>query len=431
MICPYPNCNGEVAEIVTVGHCAKCASPVFPCHKCEAANRAFARYCRKCKHGIAFPETGLLIEGDSRVDLSVPPRRVMIDRPFWVSPAVYKGFLWCLSAAGEVMRVSAFEGRAHHFGTLGGSFGKSAFTIRPRIGDETNELPPYLIAASPDRLSGINLVTGEVREFLRATASERLLSNLEEGYVAVESHGRNVFFLKRRERKLYLASLDLCSMKAQEYALPEENVVGPFRVGNQVGVYSRNALYFLSNREVKEAIRFSSNFSAWALPGENSQLQPRVGRLPFLVRHSSLYIPGASRTESGFLYVSLRNGASNPSFIPLSGESCCSQESGGNLLLARSGGIDLYEGITARPVCLDPQLNPQAPSYYDESLTVCFVKSAGGAETLRFYYRNTVHDYSLSQLGRLIAMEFLPVAGTLALPYLSEDALGIVIWDVR
>jgi hypothetical protein len=433
MICPYLNCNGQVADIISVGCCDKCASPVFICQKCAAGNRALARHCRNCNQAIAFPETGLHLGGETPAEIGAPTHRVTINRPFWVSPTVYKGFLWCLSAVGEVMRVSPFEGRAHHFGTLGESFGKSAFTITPRPEDESDGLPPYLLAASPDVLSGINLITGEVREFLRASAGERFLSNFEEGYVGIESHERNIFFLKKRNEVFYLARLDLSTLTTQEYALPEKDVVGPQRIGNSVCVYSRSALYLLSNGEMKEAIRFSSNFTAWALPGENAQLQSRVGRLPFLVRQHAIYIPGASGTVPGFLYVSLGNRGSNMSFFPLTGEASCSQESGGRLLIARDGGVDMYEGLTARSVCLDPQLNPQSPSYYDESLTACFVKTTGGVETLRFYYGKIIRDYSLAQLGGLIAMEFLPVAGTLALPYLSEsgNSLGILIWDVR
>jgi len=435
MICPYPDCNAEVAGVGGVGYCVKCACPVFQCPKCEVSNRAFARYCRKCNHVISFPETQLLLGGGARAELSAQPKQVVINRPFWVTPLAYKGFLWCLSATGDVIKVSPFEESAQHFGTLGSSFGKSAFTVMPRPEDETDNLPPYLLAASPDALSGINLLTGEVREFLRASAGEQLLSNFGDEYAGVESRGRTVFFLKRRDGRVYLAALDLRAMTVKQYALPEGEVVGPLRVGDRVGVYSRSAVYLLDEGEVKEVVRFAPSFRAWVTPGENSQLQPRVGRLPFITQQNSIYVPGATGGVPGFLYVSLRGGAASSSFFPLAGESCCAQDAGSRLLVARAGGLDVYEGMTARAVRLDPQLNAQAPAYHDDSLTACFVKSAGGVEALRFYYGNKVGDYSLAQLGRPTAMEFLAVAGTLALPYLGEGAggscLGIVIWDVR
>lgn len=434
MFCPYPDCDGEVVESHAYAHCLKCERPVLKCPKCGTSNRSFARHCRTCNQLIYFPETRRLLPR-ADAELSGPEKQVVVNLPFWLSPVAYRGFLWCLSATGEVIEISPFKAKPHHFGTLGGGFGRSAFTITPQAGDDVGNLAPYLFAASPQALSGINLLTGEAAEFLPASAGEHLLSNFEEGYAGVESRGRTVFFLKRREGRLYLAALDLSAMTVEHYPVAGDEIVGPLRAGDRVGIYSRNALYLLDAKGLREAARFPAAFSAWVTPGENSSLQPRVGRMPFIARPDSIYIPGTSRGVAGFLYVSLRGEAGGASFLPLAGESCCSQDASGHLLVARAGGIDMYEGITPQAVCRDTQVNAQSPAYHDDSLTAYFVRTAGSVESIRFYYNNRAHDYSLAHLGSPIGMEFITVAGALALPYLSEGAggsrLGIMIWDAR
>src|SRR6202008_2148214 len=125
MICPYPNCGGEIQKQGAAGHCPRCSQPAFFCPQCDSANRAFARHCRSCNGNgseLRFPTTTATAswEEDFPSDFPNKSKHVEITEAFWTCPLVYRGFIWCLSMSGAVWKVLPYgRPQAISFGLLG------------------------------------------------------------------------------------------------------------------------------------------------------------------------------------------------------------------------------------------------------------------------------------------------------------------------
>lgn len=436
MTCPYPHCGGQIQPRTQhAGYCDKCSRPALFCENCGAANRSFARYCRKCLEPLNSFAAQQSVDGELQIKALEQPRRIEIDRTFWLGPMSYKCLIWCLSVTGELWSISPVASLAHSCGALEEGFGKSAFTISEADSDDkTDKLPTYLLSANRHSIRGINLLNGIANDFFQAPAGELLLSSSADSYVGLESIGRMVYFLKKRETQTHLSSYHLFNHTGEDVLLPEPRVVGPFKIGNQIGVYSKSQLYLLKDGAMVSSLSFP-NFQAWTAPDEFSRIQQRVGYMPFLLRQNAIYIPGQRGAEQGFLYVSFHEQGANVSFCRMTGDVAYTQDMQGRLLVAGNGKIEIYEGSNPVTVRADPELNAQLPPFYHELLTVGFIRTAGGVEALRFYSGADSRDYSLSQLSGLIGIGFLYLAGNLIFSYLRERndrySLGLLIWDVN
>ncbi|HEX8174610.1 MAG TPA: hypothetical protein VF543_05770 [Pyrinomonadaceae bacterium] len=402
---------------------------------CAATNRVFARVCRKCRESqLPFADGG---ERECSVNIDKSQKQIDINRRFWFAPVSYGGFLWCFSETGELFVVSPFDNQALPFSLLGEGFGRSAFTISaPEPGDYSDNLPPYLLAASPFSIKGVNLLDGKIKEFLQSAPDELFISDFEDGYVGLESLERTIYFQKKRDGLSILGSYNLLKNVAEDYHLPEKKVVGPLKIGQHIGVYSKDKLYLLKDGELKAQLSFGS-FQAWTSPAEFEKLQPRVGFMPYVVRGNSIYIPGIMGNDPGFLFVSFQGQTTNAAlnFIRFTEDATYTEDVDSRLLVAKSGVIGYYDGTGFIPVRQDPQLNAQIPPFSCQSLTVGFTRNASGVETLRFYSIDSLRDYSLAKFHGLIGIGFTSCAGTLTFSYLRErdnqEYLGLIIWDVQ
>jgi hypothetical protein len=364
-----------------------------------------------------------------------PQKQIEVNSRFWFAPVAYGGLLWCFSVTGELFAVSPFDTQARPFGFLGEGFGRSAFTTSaPEV--LSDNLPPYLLAASSSYIKGINLIDGKIKEFLSAGSEEFFISDSEDGYVGVESLGRTLFFQKKREGQSFLGSYDLLKNVAEEYPLPEQKVVGPLKIGQHLGVYSKDTLYLLKDKELTAQHPFGS-FRAWTSPAEFERIQPRSGFMPYVVRGNSIYIPGAVGHDPGFLFISFHGQTTNAAlnFIRFTEDATYTEDVDSRLLVAKNGVIGYYDSTGFIAVRRDSQLNAQIPPFSCQSLTVGFTRSAGGVEALRFYSGDSMRDYSLASVHGLIGIGFASCVGTLTFSYLGEkdnqEYLGLMIWDVQ
>lgn len=101
MSCPYPNCAGE--GVVALSWCQSCTQPLLVCTDCGNDNRTLARYCRNC--GKPIPAGGLSV--DTFVKEKILPRRLGEVRGRSASILSYGGYVWLMSAHGELYKASS------------------------------------------------------------------------------------------------------------------------------------------------------------------------------------------------------------------------------------------------------------------------------------------------------------------------------------
>lgn len=355
--CPYPDCNGEINRRGQLGYCQACHLPVFYCQGCDTENRNFARFCRKCGSKLVLPAPSLQeLLNKNTYDFPKEPRKISVDETFWVCPIPYKGMLWAISTKGNIISVSLFSLNPIVFGYLGEGFGKCPFIVREIITDpkETTTVP-FLLALSPKRVKGINLLTKDIKEFSSVSASEQLLCSMEHGFVTLEADEQFAYFLKKSGSQI---SLDVCSLidgEVRSFPLDEPSVAGPLKIGNRICLYSKNNLHVLENNTLKH-LSLPEAFTAWISPDDIRDLQPPYCRMPFLVHRDSAYIPGTIGSTPHFLFVSI--GGSSPTFAPISvkGEGSYAQGGEGQPVVVRDGEIAIYEGVHQKVVKKDSQL---------------------------------------------------------------------------
>src|SRR5579862_9648150 len=97
--CPYVLCPYSVArDAVDTCRCeSRC--PIMRCPACAISNRADAQYCRACQANLSAvrPASKIAV---SAVDF------IQVPGEYYYPPVIHHGFLWCLSTAGAVVRVS-------------------------------------------------------------------------------------------------------------------------------------------------------------------------------------------------------------------------------------------------------------------------------------------------------------------------------------
>lgn len=436
MGCPYPNCGGDLRLTNEVGHCLKCAQPVFLCPQCSIANRSFARHCRRCCADIEYPSETFrhLRDSDQGPDLSTPPRAFHIRKSFWVSPIAYRGFLWCLSTTGELFAVSPFGVRAVPWGLLGAGFGRAPFIIRElRLKSRREQAEPFALAANSKSIAAVNLLTREPQVLLTLEQGEQLLADFSERYVTLEADEQSLYFLKKKGGAEFLVTYDLMRGVTEEFAVPSPGAAGPLWVGGSIAVYTRDRVYVLEEGGLRQRLEFGS-FAAWGSPAEVRDVQPPFGRVPYLRRRDSVYLPGVRGNESGLLFISSHGPVFSQAFISSQGEACYGQDAEGRLVTARAGEMVSYEETSPVLLKSDNQITPKGQPFHNRPLTVGFVRAAGGAESIRFYWGSNVSDYPLAPLRAAVDVGFFAMGDTFTFIFLTErdgeSSMGGLVWDV-
>jgi len=106
MSCPYPNCGKPVETWQT--HCFSCNDPLFSCSLCDTANRAFARYCRHCKHPLTSSQSQKI---NTRLSSERSRRQIELVnlgqiRGLQPDLIIYGGYLWGITLDGVLYRIS-------------------------------------------------------------------------------------------------------------------------------------------------------------------------------------------------------------------------------------------------------------------------------------------------------------------------------------
>jgi hypothetical protein len=333
---------------------------------------------------------------------------------------------------GEVFAVSPFGARAVPWGLLEGGVGRSPFIIR-ELESEGGHTEPFLLAANPRSVVGVNMLTRQVRAFLTLPPGEQILSDFGERYVTLEADARTVYFIKRKAGAEFLVAYDFLRREGEEFVVPSPGAAGPLWISGSVALYTRDKLYVLENGELRQRLDLGS-FTAWVSPAEVRDLQPPFGCMPCIVRRGSLYLLGARGHEPGLLFISSHGPVFSQAFISSQGEACYGQDAEGRPVLERAGEIVAYEDTSPILLSGDNQITPKGQPFHSWPLTVGFVRTAIGAESLRFYWDGKVSDYPLAPLRESVDVGFFAFADAFAFVYLTErdevSSMGVALWDV-
>jgi hypothetical protein len=448
MICPFPDCGRNIESKDDLTQCNKCGQPVQVCTNCKEVNRTFARYCRACKSSLGKTSPKIASVGqawEAKLPNGFPneSRRIEIRRGiFWTVPIAYKGYFWCLSTTGEISRISPFNSQEMSFGGLGGDFGKSPPVIREIMTQDDQE--PFLLALGSQSVKGISLLNKEIKVFYKTQSDEHILYSIENNYTTIQADNSTVYFFKEGPSGLKFVSCSLLSGAAKSFPTNSSTLAGPFMVKNQVGFYNTEKLFILTSGELR-SYAFPNGFNSWTSSKEVKDLQPHHGRMPFLIRGNTIYIPGARKSDgvSGFMMVTFKS--STPSFDPIwiTGDATYTQDFEDRPVISLTGEIILYDGISSSITRADEQLTADGPAYYDRYLTIGFVKGSGRVESLRFFPSSQkvvyptakgldFYDYALAKIPDFeVSFGFTNTVGALVFSYLTkENNVRMLVWDI-
>jgi len=430
--CPYPDCAGEAKISSGVGYCPVCWQAVFECPKCQARNRAFARFCRRCKAACGFPERPPLPKGPAMLAaLARLPGEVFAEDQFWAAPASCCGYLWSVSTRGRVWRINPAGRRAEVAASLGESFGSAPFRIRSLAVEEGKPADPHLIASNGRIVKSIDLANYQVFEWIAASEGGRLLSNMQtDGYSAVEADGEHVYALERRDSACYLLRRNVTTKGLDDFRVSDGPVGGPFRMNGRVCVYSPKSLYVLGDAGLAE-LPFPGAAHAILSPRDASGFLLASGMPPWRAPHDTpnVYVPGIDGSSPAYLYVNVLAHPARSTNISVPVGAACSRDVEDRLVITQTGSIGVFDGPAALPRHHD-QVVPKGAEYVEGPLTAAFVKMAGAGEKIRFYYDDKVQDAPLPE--KIDAIGFFRAGSCFVLAYFktNNSSLGFVVWDV-
>lgn len=436
--CPYPDCAGEVkiSSGVGVGSCAGCWQPVFECPKCQARNRAFARYCRRCKARCGFPERPPLPDGPALLAAFAGlPGEILAKDQFWVAPVPCCGYLWSLSTRGVVWKTNPAERRSAEFAHLGEGFGHAPFCIRPLVTEEGRPADPHLIAANGRMVKSINLANQDVCDWITAAQGSRLLSNLQtDGYLAVEADGEHVYALDRGESGCHLVRRNSVTAAEDDFFVSTGPVGGPFRLNGRVCVYSQDSLFVLGDAGLTE-LHFPTATQAIVYPRDARAFQLASGMPPWRTPHSrnDVYLPVLASKSPAYFYLNVLEYPGYSSSYPVPTGSAFSRDAEDRLVMTKPGSIEVFNGpIPGQSRHLD-QVVPKGAEYLDGRLTAIFFRPAGAGEKIRFFYDDKSQDAALPERAEMMdPIGFFRAGASLVFAYFKTDdsSLGFAVWDV-
>jgi len=173
--CPYPGC-GRSLRPDSSGFCAcEYRDPVVVCGSCGVVCPGRARYCRGCR--AALPPIG---EPDCRT-LASAPRVEFLFVPgiFHGPPLAHRGFLWCLAADGQVMRLSlAPDAHPREWASMGSqSAGSNRYAIVDASFRGTGEHRPMLLAIDPEAVWSLPLAEHQASVLYRPPRGQEIVAN--------------------------------------------------------------------------------------------------------------------------------------------------------------------------------------------------------------------------------------------------------------
>jgi hypothetical protein len=297
---------------------------------------------------------------------------------------------------------------------------------------KTGEGPaePYLIAANHNSIKAFSILRQETRDVVQLPSGATVAGGSGENFSTLGADGHAVYYLEQRGEKLILSASDFSTGKKREWETGESVLAGPFQCGGRTCAYSREAFYIIQGDTLR-SYRFG-RFAARMSPRERTELHCQTGRVPYLVKRSSVYIPGEQTSAAGLLLLSLAGAEPEPTFLPIHKETTYTQDLEGSPLLAQDGQVLALRGAAEVRILADDAIEGRRPAFNQGAFSAAFVRRAG-SEWIRFFSGQTIlNDVSLSPLKDLSEVYGIDsMVSSVVVSYVdSGNRMGMAIWDL-
>ncbi|HKV91292.1 MAG TPA: hypothetical protein VJW20_01955 [Candidatus Angelobacter sp.] len=273
---------------------------------------ALVRFCGTDRAPIGEP---LWAGGSSPKFASLSPTITYISGGVWHAPIAYAGYLWLVSVAGTVYRVSPMSSQGSVVANLGTSFGRHAFALVPGAAlaarfsasfpkgpDPKNEDHAVLMNrwAQSERIllaivgdKEIALIDPAFPDQVRtspAVPAGCMFVSADEGLAGVVAHQGRFATLQHLSAATALYVWDSNTNQHESISLTDSKICGPFLLGGDFTVYSQQSISYLANGKMVSN-RFPLGFNAFIDSGDSETELP-WGRPPYVAGGGGVYVPG-------------------------------------------------------------------------------------------------------------------------------------------
>jgi hypothetical protein len=311
---------------------------------------------------------------------------IQVPGEYYYPPVIHHGFLWCLSTAGAVVRVSPRgEAKPVSVKTLCAGqelAGFNRFAVVDAMEADAPFRGPLLLAADPAGIYGMSLVSGATSVLYRPGAREEIVANpsAEESiYFRGMTASADLYCFLTRVAGTGQARLAIRYFHPQRagedtITVPGGSFLAPVICGDAVGVCSDEevAVYSLADQS-HASFALPGNFRAFFKRPYQTNVPP--GSLPFTIAKTdeglTAYIAGLEGERAGMLRVNIdRQFADFDAFGP---GSCVANAAPSGLTVNRVTSAD-FVGVPP-PAARIGELQPGLPIGYERPYLACFNKS--------------------------------------------------------
>jgi hypothetical protein len=406
--------------------------------KCGSANQSLALFCRRCGHPVTFPQLSAAALDPNSVNRAFSDSKQPVVRyfsqHFECAPVVFCGFVWAISATGDVWRLTPANGQPSVLGSLGSGFGGSPLTLG-HFPVHNGTKVPLLLAVSRETIAAWNLAAGEGPSTLaRANGNGRFLASLSsDGYVGVACLDDRVFALLESDGAVDLFSCRGSGGDEWRGVAAPPPIAGPLVIDRQVCCYSRDTIYWLNNEGQLTPYAVGRGIRLLPSPKDPPGFLP-PGAFPWILGGRGAYLPAQMAGVFGLLFV--RFGADGPTsqFVALPRGASYSQAADGRLLVCRRGQLLLFDDGGGAPQHTDPQMSASGVEYYDAPLYVYCAETAGRL-MLHVHLRGSGIELDMALphgQGESTMTRFAAAGDAFVLPFFDQQLdkldIGVAIW---
>lgn len=429
--CIYPGCGGDLRKFDGAGYCVRCLEPVRVCGSCSGWNRGLAPHCRLCSQPLGSYPADCLALGQLDGWDRAKRHDVTINENLWATPRAYGGYLWFLTAGGQLCRYSPFQGRYSEQHTFGPGVGYSTLLIGEIAPAGSNGRPPrpepFAITLNASNLIAFGMLSRTPIE-LPPPDGERFLADAVQEFQGMDSAGGAVWCLSANQSgSISLVKADIAERRREKWDLGLKAAAGPVLVDSYTLAWGRDEFAVFDGEHVRKQ-PFPSGFSAALSAGGAACPRTGLGRRPAVVHDQDVYLPGSFGGKPAFANICVRAGVMPIATLRLQDAAAYAQDSESRLIVAAEGRLDQYQQANPNTVWADPQLRPDRPPFSGAGLHAGFVQSAAG-ELLRFRLRRSFDTNLPPGKNILDSHGFCTAGPALLCTYTSSDGeAAITSW---
>jgi hypothetical protein len=445
------NCNLPVDSKLDRGYCS-CGSPWTRCGKCGNAVSPLWSFCPL--DGSSVGEHFLTQDrGAPKIDL-LGRQTFKAAEPIYQAPVAYGGFLWVLTVAGNLFRISPATLRRHKLiEDFGRDYGIRGMAVVPedvweakrsvrisRTSDDRKLAAQPLLgsrlligAIGKDRVALIDPAVHQVED---SPVESPVLSagshfiDVDTGCPALAAIGQRFAALAWNTEGPALWIWNKRTGEQESFNIPAMDVYGPTTVGDAFVCYSSSTVYLIRSSSV-ESFQFPRGFLAATRSTEDEiGLKLPWGRPPYVRVLDGLYIPGSLDGQSAFVFLEINNSAPGIRTVIVQEKGAYRRGGPNSLLLTNRGSLRLLKHaaiFSDAAYSDDPQIAPEAAAYAG-NLAAMICRTSIGEMELRLYpggeQRVEIHE-------KIVPVEIFLLPQFIVLVYITEDNhLEIASWPL-